>query len=233
MFWYSKCSDIQCSMKLRDIPFFRKNSCEGIKLRGGVIFPSHLIKWTHLETNIKLLGDKFHIIFRKLDFGFWKIFFGIYQTVAKQMRPYWIWLKSVHMMYFVLHSNVPLLWEKYKRPCECENILWTGEKPCGSCSDVTGDTAWYQVITDPRYQARFWDKGHWIWSSNLWMQGLSHREKCENTFENGAPLINHAGSCHLVCTLILQQKNYILGYFRRGCPWEWIISCWSGRHPWK
>ena len=70
MIWYSKCSDIQCSMKLRDIPFFRKNSCEGIKLRGGVIFPSHLIKWTHLETNIKLLGDKFHIIFWKLNFWF-------------------------------------------------------------------------------------------------------------------------------------------------------------------
>ena len=31
-FWYSKCSDIQCRVKLRDIPFLRKNSCEGIKL---------------------------------------------------------------------------------------------------------------------------------------------------------------------------------------------------------
>ena len=163
MFWYSKCSDIQCSMKLRDIPFFRKNSCEGIKLRGGVIFPSHLIKWTHLETNIKLLGDKFHIIFWKLNFGFWKdILWNLPNSSQTNARIYWIWFKSVHMMYLVLHSNVPPLWEKYKSPCECEIIPWTGEKPCGSCADVTGDTTWYQMITDPRYQARFWDKGRSI-----------------------------------------------------------------------
>ena len=74
---------------------------------------------------------------------------------------------------------MPLLWEKYKRPCDCENIPWTGEKPCGSCSDVTGDTTWYQMIPDIRYQAGFWYKGFWLQSSNLWMQGLSHREKCE------------------------------------------------------